>query len=98
MSEDDNLDMSDLDRSVGGSSVTTDVVENFVASSLSSYLQNESEMDRPDEPTSTSNWGLGKLTGFMKRLVGETPITNEELTPVIDSLKKKVRLVVDDDS
>lgn len=55
-------------------------------------------MDRPDEPTSTSNWGLGKLTGFMKRLVGETPITNEELTPVIDSLKKKVRLVVDDDS
>lgn len=54
-------------------------------------------MDRPDEPASTSSWGLGKLTGFMKRLVGETPITNEELTPVIDSLKKKVQLVVDGD-
>ena len=29
------------------------------------------------------------MAGFMKRLVGETPITEEELTPVIDSLKKK---------
>ena len=36
VSEDDNLDMSDLDRSAGGSSVTTGIVENFVASSLSS--------------------------------------------------------------
>ena len=30
------------------------------------------------------------MAGFMKRLVGETPITEEELTPVIDSLKKKL--------
>ena len=52
-------------------------------------------MDRPEEESSSSSsssWGLGKLTGFMKRLVGETPITNEELSPVIDSLKKKVSL------
>ena len=62
-------------------------------------------MDRPEEESTTttttssssssSSWGLGKLTGFMKRLVGETPITNEELTPVIDSLKKKVRVAQD---
>lgn len=50
-------------------------------------------MDRQEEEESTnssSTWGLGKLAGFMKRLVGETPITNEELEPVIESLKKKV--------
>lgn len=48
-------------------------------------------MDINETPaTSSSSWGLGKLTGFMKRLVGETPITEEELTPVIDSLKKKL--------
>lgn len=62
-------------------------------------------MDRPEEEessssssSSSSSWGLGKLTGFMKRLVGETPITNEELTPVIDSLKKKVSLSSNDDT
>ena len=51
--------------------------------------QNESEMDRQEE-TTTSSWGLGKLGGFFKRLTGETPITEDELTPVVDSLKKKV--------
>ncbi len=30
MTEDDQLDMSSLDRSVGGEAVTSDVVENFV--------------------------------------------------------------------
>ena len=41
-------------------------------------------MDINETPaTSSSSWGLGKLTGFMKRLVGETPITEEELMPVI---------------
>ena len=43
-------------------------------------------MDRQEE-TTTSSWGLG---GFFKRLTGETPITEDELTPVVDSLKKKV--------
>ena len=46
-------------------------------------------MDRQEE-TTTSSWGLGKLGGFFKRLTGETPITEDELTPVVDSLKKKV--------
>ena len=61
-------------------------------------------MDRPEEEesssssSSSSRWGLGKLTGVMKRLVGETPITNEELTPVIDSLKKKVSMSSNDDA
>lgn len=50
-------------------------------------------MDRPDEPTvASSGWGLGKLGGFFKRLTGEAPITEEELSPVMDSLKKKVRV------
>ena len=44
-------------------------------------------MDRPDEPASSSSWGLGKLGG----ITGEAPITEEELGPVMDSLKKKVR-------
>ncbi|KAK8801309.1 hypothetical protein JH06_4148 [Blastocystis sp. subtype 4] len=79
VTEDDQLDMSSLDRSVGGEAVTSDVVENF----------NESEMDRQEE-TTTSSWGLGKLGGFFKRLTGETPITEDELTPVVDSLKKKL--------
>lgn len=48
-------------------------------------------MDRPDEPASSSSWGLGKLGGFFKRITGEAPITEEELGPVMDSLKKKVR-------
>lgn len=46
-------------------------------------------MDRQEEST-TSSWGLGKLGGFFKRLTGETPITEAELTPVVDSLKKKL--------
>lgn len=46
-------------------------------------------MDRQEE-TAPSSWGLGKLGGFFKRLTGETPITEDELTPVVDSLKKKV--------
>ena len=46
-------------------------------------------MDREEE-TTPSSWGLGKLGGFFKRLTGETPITEDELTPVVDSLKKKV--------
>lgn len=47
-------------------------------------------MDRQEESTSSKSWGLGKLAGFMKRLVSETPITESELSPVIESLKKKV--------
>lgn len=54
-------------------------------------------MDRQEEEEesnpSSSTWGLGKLAGFMKRLVGETPITLEELEPVIESLKKKVDII-----
>ena len=47
-------------------------------------------MDRQEEETTSasSGWGLGKLAGFMKRLVSETPITDAELSPVIESLKK----------
>ena len=49
-------------------------------------------MDKQEEEAKNSSggWGLGKLAGFMKRLVSETPITLEELSPVIESLKKKV--------
>lgn len=46
--------------------------------------------EEEEETSSSKGWGLGKLAGFMKRLVSETPITNEELIPVIESLKKKV--------
>ncbi|KAK8821909.1 hypothetical protein WA538_000007 [Blastocystis sp. DL] len=80
VTEDDHVDLSSLDRSVGSEAIASDVVENF----------NESEMDRPDEPASSSSWGLGKLGGFFKRITGEAPITEEELGPVMDSLKKKL--------
>ena len=93
VTEDDHVDMDSLDRSVGSEAIASDVVENFVLPSTPHHPQNESEMDRPEESTtSNSSWGLGKLGGFFKRLTGETPITEEELSPVMDSLKKKVRV------
>ena len=91
VTEDDHVDLSSLDRSVGSEAIASDVVENFVRPFPSPHPQNESEMDRPDEPASSSSWGLGKLGGFFKRITGEAPITEEELGPVMDSLKKKVR-------
>lgn len=91
VTEDDHVDLNSLDRSVGSEAVASDVVENFVRPSTSPHPQNESEMDRPEEPAATSSWGLGKLGGFFKRITGEAPITEEELGPVMDSLKKKVR-------
>ena len=91
VTEDDHVDLSSLDRSVGSEAIASDVVENFFRPFPSPHPQNESEMDRPDEPASSSSWGLGKLGGFFKRITGEAPITEEELGPVMDSLKKKVR-------
>ena len=91
VTEDDHVDLSYLDRRDGSEAIATDVVENFVRPFPSPHPQNESEMDRPDEPASSSSWGLGKLGGYFKRITGEAPITEEELGPVMDSLKKKVR-------
>ena len=39
---------------------------------------------------SGGSWGLGKIGSFFKRLTSETPMTEEELAPAIESLKKKV--------
>ena len=61
-------------------------------------------MDRQEEEeaaaasgNSSSSWGLGKLGSFFKRLTSETPMTEEELAPVIETLKKKVCDDDDDD-
>lgn len=90
VTEDDHVDLSSLDRSVGSEAIASDVVENFVRPFPSLTHRTSRKWTVPTSPPPAPAGAWASWAAFQAHH-GEAPITEEELGPVMDSLKKKVR-------